>query len=869
MYGVQYGAEEPAPAWDDNPQYNNTNASSLSIPFDMPELAASTTLDSILERKRLRTKTACDYCRKRKSKCNGENPCSCCITHNRDCIYTIVPRERKKRITKASTALTTEKVVDPGSLQRLTSRLSALENVLSKITGKLDDTTITDEDTALINSTRNYSIQSAPAPPNDDEAVLRSFSFPSIASGIKKYIKSTSTLKEMLATESQEWKNCKMRAYFGAHSIFNAFSSKSLSWFKSKLLSDDSIMTPIKNLPCALTNAFEHTSRMWLNQKDENMENRLKTFFTPDMKHLVYEILDNYYHNIHLISFISDIDSIRDIFQAYFYGDAVIQPTASDYLVMNAIIALCICNYDSTEVFDPNRFPSLSTTSPERLRELRESCYENATYAYFKVSMKLDGLRTIQGIGLLLLYFDVNHVTDIHLNFTLTSVMIRYAQELGLDRIDSIELVHSEEEREERRRLLWFCMHMDVETCYRNGKSLLFNPSDLSTLTELDDHFLSVPVDPFLSNLYERNCQNLICNSQMYGSQYYYAYYTLMLTRVKAKSYGKLYGRAAYLLANQLLGNLEGINSEMFALADLMEPEVRPMLHYVAKVSRPKSRNAQFNTLFLLDQKFKYESLMLQISFFSHMALINRMPFMRDVDDNDERYVKFGNLSLDSSRTVLYLVSEIDSSNTPNTILSWLSFYPFIAYCSLLSNSVAFSKGAELHEDCLLLIATSMNFLANKESEQSIRNWNVSRVYDSKLTIFDLIARVMLRVLVNYTDKESDHDYCSEIPGLTEHLNACHIIFPDLFKGPAEREKPLNLMFMNSLTSAAGRVPYASDPSSVSSFDTDEKMEHIPDFQIKDFNFEDFNEEAFNSLLNSQMYNLPNQEVGDGVELFF
>ena len=42
--------------------------------------------------KRLRTKVACDYCRKRKSKCNGEQPCSKCLDKNRTVLIRLFKR---------------------------------------------------------------------------------------------------------------------------------------------------------------------------------------------------------------------------------------------------------------------------------------------------------------------------------------------------------------------------------------------------------------------------------------------------------------------------------------------------------------------------------------------------------------------------------------------------------------------------------------------------------------------------------------------------------------------------------------------------------------------------------------------------------
>lgn len=95
------------------------------------------------EKKRLRTKTACDYCRKRKSKCNGENPCSNCLTHSKDCTYTVVPKVRKKRVSK-SLSNSKDKKHNPNSIQGLNSRLSTLEGLLSKLVKRLDSKSLLD-----------------------------------------------------------------------------------------------------------------------------------------------------------------------------------------------------------------------------------------------------------------------------------------------------------------------------------------------------------------------------------------------------------------------------------------------------------------------------------------------------------------------------------------------------------------------------------------------------------------------------------------------------------------------------------------------------------------------------------------------------
>jgi hypothetical protein len=49
-----------------------------------------------IEKKNLRTVVAqaCDYCRKRKVKCDGEYPCAVCKSRNLDCTYLIPVRKR-------------------------------------------------------------------------------------------------------------------------------------------------------------------------------------------------------------------------------------------------------------------------------------------------------------------------------------------------------------------------------------------------------------------------------------------------------------------------------------------------------------------------------------------------------------------------------------------------------------------------------------------------------------------------------------------------------------------------------------------------------------------------------------------------------
>ena len=105
---------------------------------------------------------------------------------------------------------------------------------------------------------------------------------------------------------------------------------------------------------------------------------------------------------------------------------------------MNIALVLCLANISRDDVIDSLEYPNLSTKSISYLQsELLNKLFQNAMGAYGKVSRNSDGIRSLQGLALLILYFEINFVTDFHVNYSITSVLIRYAKELGIHRVES------------------------------------------------------------------------------------------------------------------------------------------------------------------------------------------------------------------------------------------------------------------------------------------------------------------------------------------------------------------------------------------------------------------------------------------------
>ncbi|KAG2734671.1 hypothetical protein G9P44_002677 [Scheffersomyces stipitis] len=858
------------------------------------------------EKKRLRTKTACDYCRKRKSKCNGENPCSNCLTHSKDCTYTVVPKVRKKRVSKSSSN-SKDKKHNPNSIQGLNSRLSTLEGLLSKLVKRLDSKSLLDLGNSRSgdkddDSSDTVSLNSLPSESNsEDEQEEEDFS-KELVLNEKSSVSSPEKLKQML--QPCEPRSCqivtsardRILQYFGSHSMFCIFSAKSIKWMKGRIegKGDDSLLLPIRNLPYALNSVVQSNMKVWAQSLPTSPSNS-KFFFNKNEKNLIFELLEYYYDDINIAPYLCSLHTIRELFQLYFYAlsshdvDILNGISQSEFLIMNVSIALCLTN-KSGDVKDNHNFPALSAASSSDLAQFKQKMFSNAVACYERVSVVCEGIRTIQGIALVTLYIEASFITDFQINHMLVSVMVRFACDLGLHSTVSVSKYDAEEHAHLKRRLWWFCEYMDSEVCYRSGKATLINRANVTILTEEDDYFLSVPLDPFKNDVCKKNSSELVANCRKWGYQNYYIYYTLMLCRLKEKSYNNLFKpQVAHQSQEELLKSLQDINEDMFRMARLMEPEIRPTLYYVKRPESP-SRSCFAELSESNNNFFQYSSLLLQLSFFAHLLSINRVPFMNNMFESNEKTIKFGNLSLESARTILHLVVDLDRTKVPNSILNWVTFYPFMAYCSLIGHCLSFPQENSTHMDCTLLIRVSLNFFAYRGlNEEDIRTFGESKTYDNKSMMYDLITRLLLRVLVNLMDKESEHHYANEIKGLSDHMEACANIYPDLFK-KTEGKKPMNLLFSGtglsqSIFTHEEFDSYAIDSPSLGSFDTplsqsskstaesqktlvNSEQQAAPDSQPSlsklidpsesDLDFGQMNEEAFNSLISSQLYTLPN-----------
>ena len=717
-----------------------------------------------------RTKVACEFCRRRKIKCNGVKPCSNCVNGGREnCTYPKRVEEKKTSTKYTSNAKT---------VQLLYKRVESIESLLAIFANKFEETKnegVGNDEGKEEDMNKRFGVSNGRRLEGSG-----SFSSETSSVGVENETRRSSRTEAAKSTLTQ----C-----FKSYSIFCIFSKASILWMEQALGNkDEELVTLIRNMPMVFGDVLDSLTQMWLNA---NHDHQISHTPIPDSP-VVFQLLEAYYENIHFATYICDLSYIREIFVRYYNQsfEGCDKLKFSELLIMNVSLALCLIdvqNYKdvSLEGMEAESF------SEGHLYDLKTMLFNNAIFFYDKILVINEGIESVQAIFLLVLYMELSHISDFRIIYMLSSVAIRYAQEMGLHRCESFQ-DFPEKDVELRRRLWNFCHHSDIEFSYRCGKPPLINNSSVSTLTENDSYIFSVPMDPFMNTL---SNDRMASECQVKGIQAYYGYFFLILNRIRVRSYESLFSVKAQkdILCSKekVFQTLQSINNDMFRMALMMEPEVRPTLHYDRRSDSRK--NAKFQTLYDGECNiYKEHTLYLQLSFFSHLITINRIPFLIDSYENDSVGFSLGNLGLDAARTVLKIILPLDKTSSPSSFFNGLIVHPFLSFLSLVIHCLTFPTDSKTHNDCLLLIEVSRRFFSHKPNSLA-KEWANRRKYDLKATATDFITRILLRLVLNVVSFESGRNYVAEVDGLAEHFEQCKLIYPELFN-----EKPDHILDENN-----------------------------------------------------------------------
>lgn len=748
--------------------------------------------------RRIRTKVACDYCRKRKSKCDGEEPCSKCISRKRECVYSFVPKERKKRVSSVSSEIRKPykkegKVSRQGkTVQELNTRINVLENLVTKLVSNLDpqdkmgiltqmsrNRELTAEQDSGVNMSDERSEDEDMGDVSTEGPPFKEQSLTTDPKSMKEMLRPQSCIqdKECMAKKAMK----RIAEYCGAHSLMHTLSARSIGWMKERLqgsqagLVNQQLYAPLKSVPLVLTNAVDRSTNLLNRQR---LQQHLEQYFSPTHKALYLELLDAYYRKFCIGAFVCPLAGIQSLFHKYYYAistnnhSMLTSITRSEYLLMNSALVLSLSKFTSPKRIIGSHHPNLSTLTIPDAEQLRTKFFDNAMHDYDYVSKNNEGYISLQGLALLSLIIEESFISDFHVNYTIVSTLGRYAKELGLHRVEVLQ----EKDRDSGlacRKMWLFCEYMSVEISYKSGKPMLINNEDVTTLSEVDPCIISVPRDLFLNPDYERNAPKLIENLKREGAVFYFAHFLLMLTRIKEKSYYKLYSKLPSSINTQgTLTVINEINDDMKTLAQLIDPEI----------VQPHKDHPFVLSMFDCDEGIlKFHVLLFHLSFHAHILSVNRVPFLEQFNIEDDRLLPYGNKSLQAARSILQSVSNPNSLwKVDDASFPFILFYPFVAFLSVLGNCLVYPTETSSYYDCLLLIDASLNFFAYKGTQ--------STNLDNKRMFCDMVSLSFLRILIDTMEKKANVYFYRMRPGLREHIESLYSKYPEIFQPVSNSE---------------------------------------------------------------------------------
>ncbi|RLV83171.1 Halotolerance protein 9 [Meyerozyma sp. JA9] len=808
--------------------------------------------------RKTRVSKACNFCRKRKVKCDGAQPCSNCVhSDNKVCEYPIncrKPRQRKQ---------------DHGqSVQRLERRLGNLETLIMRLTSKLDPS---NEDRNLL-SIDDGSDDSSTSDQSDNEA---------IDSGVKSEEKSVSLKSDTTPAETAEPGSFKngttqpqqpqqpqkvifMEQYFGMHSLFNIFSQKSIEWMAQLLGPEDSsYVRPLEALAYVFKRCKEPPQTLLYGGPQGGAEQLIRIQKGKPMEdpQLVYELLENY-ETIFMVGYLCDLKQIRAMFDQLFNPrGSKKRPSVPELLVMNVALLLCISREQdikrqrhSKSHLSRKARPALDKLSLLDLQRMQDAYTSNALFYYSRVVLFNEGIIAVQGILLLAMYIETCWTTS-KTNYIMISVAVRLAQEVGLHRFESFEFL-SDDEKQQRRRLWWFCQYYDMELCYRAGRPPLVNYLDVSTFSESDygSFQYDIPKE-FMSCTHWSQMAEEIRAAPDDCIYQCGSHFLMQLTKIRAKSYNVLFSASAehksFFTISQ---TLTGLNQELVDVCNSIPAMVRPLFYDHADFD---SRSRE---IFLkLSDTSRDNLLTLQLTYFIHLMTINRLPFQIDYPDHDQfcsESMIFRELHTKSARTILHLMRKLDRATASPSCVKWLSYYPFAAYLSLIRTCLHRPAHTDTYLDLRLLIDISMNFFSyfkNVEETSGINRFEPL----SREAATDGVSRILLRIAVRYFEKVTSYNLRAEVAGLEDHLESVTKTFPDLRN--AEDTEVFRFIFGEDRLNWEAQTAKETSSSSGSAPDTFQGKEDSKDIPA---NYGVF----FDSVLNnpflepsySPMNNLPN-----------
>jgi len=544
--------------------------------------------NGITKQKPPRTAKACDFCKQKKLKCDGQNPCIRCQKNMMNCVYTHV--ERPKRITRKRSS-------KKAAINNLDTRIGKLEELLSTLVSKIDDKSGNGKVFKPHGSVVNNELNSL----NDSKDITKSASSSDGTNSETSDEDSSTTLahtpssaaeNESIRTKnnprashaelniSQENPSCE---YVGSQCTLSIFSAQGLVWL-SKRAKDPNIIKPVLNMVKEMV--------IMLGTQRETLSHPISANEVVPLpsRDQCLELLEVYEKPTMFAVYILDKEDMKGLVDRYFgivnheiHDGPTKQLSSAEMLSLYLMIVFGACYKAEEGVREGNDEAII------RYQKLEHRYLISSLYYYQRISIFGQGIPGLQAILLLICYIDLSILPEF--DYILISTAVRFAQALGLHRKESLSGL-PEEEVTVRKRLWFLCYMLDRDLCLKSGKPPMINDEDMSSIEtdgllvflqsvkEKSSMKLGIPTSEVnLENLDHCNTIYFILQSSPTIKSLTILEYTwLELAKITSKAYNQLFSANAFhgKTRSDVLQIIGSLNNNLENLRTSLPISIRP-----------------------------------------------------------------------------------------------------------------------------------------------------------------------------------------------------------------------------------------------------------------------------------------------------
>lgn len=398
-----------------------------------------------------RVSKACTSCKRRKIKCNGENPCINCINYNCSCTY---PGQRLLPPSASSSAQSSTSTSLGSKIKRITEAIQNLKETDPRVSNMIDQLEKLLDETEPLKNGDSTSASSTLLSRESD------FTKDALHTRFSNYCTGSKIIDE----------------YFGANSLYLLLSNGGRQWYIETCTGFDPSFK--KTLSESLLNVFffidmvvDEKSGVWVNvTSTEELENLLEIDFIEEA--YIESLIENHYDEISQFQYKSfksqqEIELMsKEIFK---YKKRLLEDTS-------CLFFLCfLLECSSLEYAKAISSDDLDDSIKIKLflRSLIKYCVHLIRAIFFSNNKVED----LEGMLLFLKFSDSKYI-DTYL-LSLLDYSIHVVKELGLNKIEYYVGL-SEEKAELRRELFWEFYNLEKKQCLLTGQRSSFDDEEIT-----------------------------------------------------------------------------------------------------------------------------------------------------------------------------------------------------------------------------------------------------------------------------------------------------------------------------------------------------------------------------------------------------